>query len=143
MRKLLLVALLFTSTAQAENWYRIAETPDNKYTIEVDIDSVNLGVYDRNKPDDGMYVIGISRYIADGKELTKLASAVDVEECLTKSSGAIKTEWPDGKTEMSTWKAAGETAVDHRGKFLCGFVNGSLKGLEKPAQKAQPKKIWM
>lgn len=145
MRPLILsVALIFASTTvNAESWYQIAESNDKSYTIEFDLDTVDLGKYNNDKPEDGLYITGVSRYLSHGKELTKQASAVDVEECLTKTTGAIKTEWPDGKTEMSIWKATGDSGVDHRARFLCGFINGTLKGLTKPKQQPQPKKIWI
>lgn len=147
-RSILLVTLLATSTiASATSWYQIAETPGSapgqKYTIEVDIDSINVGPYDKTKPDDGLFIAGLARYLTDGKETTRLASAVDVEECQTRNEGAIKTEWPDGKTSIDKWQKQGERAIDRRAKFLCDFVNGTVGNIIKSKPKKEPKKIWM
>jgi hypothetical protein len=145
MRKSILaiaLSLVVTST-HAQSWYQIAETTDQKYTIEIDIDTIKVGPYSTEKPDDGLYVLGISRYVSNGKEITKLASAVDVEECLSKTTGSIRTEWPSGNTKMEKWHKDGETGVDRRAKFLCDFINGKVQGLVKPKTKPEPKKIWM
>lgn len=143
---LALVILATTSTTvNAESWLEIAKSDDGKIAIETDIDSVDIGWYPSNDPRDGMFIVGVSRYLNNGKEVTKVASAVDVQECLAKTTGAIKTEWLDGKTTMERWKKEGDTAIDHRARFLCNFVNDMATAPKRPVapRKQEPKKIWM
>lgn len=148
-KTLLAIALLaLTTSAKAESWIRIAESTestDSKYVIETDLDSIDIRLYKTNEPITGMYIKGTSRYLTNGKEVAKVASAVDVQECLAKTSGAIKTESLDGKITMEQWKKEGATAMDHRARFLCNFVNDMAIAPNRPMvpKKQEPKKIWI
>ena len=134
LRKVLLVlALLLSTTAHAENWKMVTDSSDGARLV-ADADSVEIKEYNKGS-EKAVGIFVNMQYVSSGEANTVFVTAIDVEECLIKKGGTLVNAYKSGATSTYFWSLDGPKMYDSQGQWMCGYVMGLLKSGDKRVNK--------
>ncbi len=134
LRKVLLVlALLLSTTAHAENWKMVTDSSDGARLV-ADADSVEIKEYNKGS-EKAVGIFVNMQYVSSGEANTVFVTAIDVQECLIKKGGTLVNAFGSGKTTTYFWSLDGGKMYDAQGQWMCGYVMGLLKAGDKRVNK--------
>lgn len=139
MKFFLLVILMASIPAYAENWQMLADSQDGQRLI-VDVDSANIDKYTKNvkTKEVGIRVRASMMYIDPNVQTRPFISAIDGDDCIYRQAGSIVNVFDKKTVDTYFWSMQGTKMYDTQGQWLCNFLVTAVE-YHDSVEKSKPK----